>query len=143
MPPPFRRSLADETEIADINITPLVDVVLVLLVIFMITAPMMKAGVDVNLPKGENAAPMDEKRFVVHFTKDKKVFVDEDPVHEAVVADRLAELAAENHAVYLKADAALSYGDVMTFMDKMKSAGIETVALVMEPLPKSKKRSKR
>ena len=140
MPPPRRPLLTDDAEMSDINVTPLVDVVLVLLIIFMITAPMMKAGVDVNLPRGENASPMDEKRFVVHFTKDKEVFVDEIAVHQAVVKDRLAELAAENRAVYLKADSALSYGDVMAFMDDMKGAGIETVALVMEPQVKPPKR---
>ena len=140
MPAPQRPLFNDDSEMSAINVTPLVDVVLVLLIIFMITAPMMKAGVDVNLPRGENASPMDEKRFVVHYTKDKKVFVDDVPVHEAVYKDRLAELAAENRAVYLKADSSLSYGDVMTFMDEMKGAGIETVALVMEPQVKASKR---
>ncbi|UCF81823.1 MAG: biopolymer transporter ExbD [Acidobacteriota bacterium] len=108
---------------------------LVLLIIFMITVPMMKAGVDVSLPRGEHAAPMEEERIVIALTRDKEVFIEEEPVHEAVLTERLEAAAAAGTSVYLYADRALPYGDVMEFMDRLKGAGIETVALVMEERP--------
>ena len=126
---------AEDGPLAEINIIPLVDVMLVLLIIFMITVPMMKAGVDVSLPRGEHAAPMEEERIVVALTRDKEVFIEEEPVHEAVLTERLEAAAAAGTAVYLYADRTLPYGDVMEFMDRLKGAGIETVALVMEERP--------
>lgn len=121
--------------LSEINIIPLVDVMLVLLIIFMITVPMMKAGVDVSLPQGRHAEALQEERIIVYLDKQKRVFVETDPVHEAVLAERLREVAATNASVYLHADRSLAYGDVMEFMDALKGAGIETVALVMDEAP--------
>jgi biopolymer transport protein TolR len=139
--PDVERRVQDDSPLAEINIIPLVDVVLVLLIIFMVTVPMMKAGVDVSLPKGKNAAPIQEERLVVYYTQDKKVFAGEDPVHPAVLDERLKAMALLGQAVYLQADSRLSYGEVMAFLDRMKGAGIESVALVIQDEPKTKKTS--
>jgi biopolymer transport protein TolR len=121
---------------AEINVTPLVDVMLVLLIIFMVTAPLLVAGVPVDLPESR-AAPLDSQVQPVQVTLDGegRIFVDQAPVGEASLARRFAAIAAEpapaeGRRVYLRADRGLDYGKVMRVMGELNRAGLNRVALV-------------
>jgi biopolymer transport protein TolR len=122
---------------ADINVTPLVDVMLVLLIIFMVTAPLLVTGVKVNLPETRaKALDADKKPVVVSIDRDSAVFIDEQPVSDADLPDRLAEIAAadagkpEPQQIFLRADSGLDYGRVMRVMGELNRAGLNKVALV-------------
>jgi biopolymer transport protein ExbD/biopolymer transport protein TolR len=117
---------------ADINVTSLIDVVLVLLIVFMITAPIMQGGLDVELPRAE-ARPLQPKEgMVVSVNRDGKVYVDNTPVSyrdfratfRALVAQRKPE------GVYLQADARVAYGEVVKVLAVIRTAGISNVGLV-------------
>ena|ERR1039457_457237 len=124
---------------AEINVTPLVDVMLVLLVIFMVTAPMMQQGVQVNLPKANTKAmtPQDEA-VVVSVDKSGKVFINKDQIPASDLRNRLTAMFAsrEKKEVFLKADAGVPYGEVVKVMADIKGAGIERLGMVTEPAGK-------
>jgi len=120
----------------EINITPLVDVVLVLLIIFMVITPMLQRGKDVRLPE---ANKVDEKKdesdpLILSLTSDKKYYVENDQVDEAGLADRVkAELiATPGKRLQLKGDERLTFGDVRHMMDVVRKAGAKGVALVVQ-----------
>jgi len=124
---------------AEINVTPLVDVMLVLLVIFMVTAPMMQQGVQVNLPKADTKAmtPQDET-VVVSVDKSGKIFINKDEIPPAELRSKLTSMFAsrEKKEVFLKADAGVPYGEVVRAMADIKGAGIERLGMVTEPAAK-------
>ena len=134
----FKRYRA-KMPIADMNIVPLVDVMLVLLVIFMVTAPMMQQGVQVNLPKADTKAmtPVDES-VVVSVDKNGKVFIDKDEVPAGDLRKRLSVMfvTRAKKEVFLKADAGVPYGEVVRTMADIKGAGIERLGMVTEPAAK-------
>lgn len=124
---------------ADINVTPLVDVMLVLLVIFMVTAPMMQQGVQVNLPKADTKAMTPaEETVIVTVDKSGKLFINKDEVPAADLRNRLTTMFASRakKEVFLKADAGVPYGDVVRAMADIKGAGIERLGMVTEPAQK-------
>lgn len=126
----------DRRVMADINVTPFVDVMLVLLVIFMVTAPMMQQGVQVNLPKADTKAmtPV-EDTVVVTVNKNGKLFINKDEVSAADLRSKLADMFAtrEKKEIFLKADAGVPYGEVVKAMADIKGAGIERLGMVTEP----------
>ncbi|WP_380872885.1 protein TolR [Sphingomonas sp. DBB INV C78] len=125
------------TPMAEINVTPLVDVMLVLLIIFMITAPLLVAGVPVNLPDSR-AGALDQKDEPIQISIDEtgKVFLDDQEVAEATLADQLGRIAAtrgkgkDSPQIFLRADRGLDYGRVMRVMGELNRAGLNRVALV-------------
>jgi biopolymer transport protein TolR len=122
---------------SEINVVPLVDVVLVLLIIFMITAPMLQTGVDVDLPKTTTKPmPTEEERVVVTLTKEKKIFVDKYEVPPDQLKERMKAILERrvNREVFLRADQALPYGEVMALMATLREAGVEKLGMVTEPL---------
>ena len=124
---------------AEINVTPLVDVMLVLLVIFMVTAPMMQQGVQVNLPKADTRAMTPaEESVVVSVDKSGKVFIDKEEIPAGDLRKRLSTLFATRakKEVFLKADAGVPYGEVVRTMADIKGAGIERLGMVTEPAAK-------
>lgn len=124
---------------AEINVTPLVDVMLVLLVIFMVTAPMMQQGVQVNLPKADTKAMTPpEESVVVSVDKNGKLFIDKEEISQADLRNRLSTMFASRakKEVFLKADAGVPYGDVVRAMADIKGAGIERLGMVTEPAAK-------
>lgn len=132
MPAPRRKGV-----MAEINVTPLVDVVLVLLIIFMVTAPMMQQGLDVNLPKASaKALPAEEEKMIVTITKKQEIYLNKTkfavsdlrPKLQAIYADRTRK------EIFLKADRDVSYGFVVQVMAEIKKAGIEKLGMVTEPL---------
>ena len=122
--------------LADINVTPFVDVVLVLLIIFLITAPMMLGGIDVRVPKTETRSIQPEERLVLTITKDRGVFLDNQPISLDRLTRVLSGMVRRNPkaAVFLKADEAVAYGVVMKVMDVIKKAGVDRVGMVTEPV---------
>lgn len=122
---------------SDINVTPLVDVVLVLLIIFMVTAPMMQRGVDVKLPRVESAADAKDQMLVVTVGKDQRVYLNDQIVAASLLGEKVRDLSRSTGVdfVFLRADREVPYGRVMTVMDSIKRAGIEKVGLVTEPGP--------
>ena len=124
---------------AEINVTPLVDVMLVLLVIFMVTAPMMQQGVQVNLPKADTRAMAPaEESVVVSVDKNGKVFVNKDEVPAGELRQRLSTMfvTRAKKEVFLKADSGVPYGEVVRTMADIKGAGIERLGMVTEPAVK-------
>jgi biopolymer transport protein TolR len=123
--------------LADINVTPLVDVMLVLLIVFMVTAPMIQTGVDVDLPDAKAQTVPDESgKLIVTVTKEKKVYIGRMEIPFAEVETKLksnAKLQADRE-VYLHADTALSYGDVVKVMAAIKLAGGDKMGLITDPL---------
>jgi biopolymer transport protein TolR len=121
--------------LAEINIIPLVDVVLVLLLIFMLTAPMMYRGIDVNLPRAAAKPTAVEERMVLTVTKDHGLYLNDRPVSAATLETQLADAfrGRTDKTLYLKADAGLSYGAVVETMDRVRRAGIERLGMVTEP----------
>jgi biopolymer transport protein TolR len=121
---------------AEINVTPLVDVMLVLLIIFMITAPLLVAGVPVDLPESR-AGALDQNAKPVQIALDGQggIFIDDNAVPESALPQRLAAIAAEpappeGRRIYLRADRSLDYGRVMRVMGELNRAGLNRVALV-------------
>jgi biopolymer transport protein TolR len=122
--------------LAEINITPFVDVVLVLLVIFLITAPMMLGGIDVRVPKTETRTSRPEERLILTVTRERGVYLENQPISLDRLASVLGGVVKRNPkaAVFLKADEAVAYGTVMKVMDVIKKAGIDRVGMVTEPV---------
>ncbi len=118
--------------LAEINVTPLVDVMLVLLIIFMVTAPMLATGIKVNLPSASTAAPLEAKDpVIVSVAKDGAVAVGRDMIaREALVQAVKDKLAASNGVVQLRGDREAPYGDVVSVMDELAANGITRIAIV-------------
>ena len=121
---------------ADINVTPLVDVMLVLLIIMMLVAPMLQQGVSVKLPTATNTVdkPEVQGQTVVAIGRDKSMYLNAKPVQEAEMATRVNELLenAKEKIVLIKADEEVEYGAVMAAMDQLRQAGIEDIGLITE-----------
>jgi len=122
--------------LAEINVTPFVDVVLVLLVIFLITAPMLLGGIDVRVPKTATRNIQPEERLVLSITRDRGLFLDNQPISLDRLAKVLSGMVKRNPkaAVFLKADESVAYGTVMKVMDVIKKAGVDRVGMVTEPI---------
>jgi biopolymer transport protein TolR len=124
--------------LAEINVIPLVDVVLVLLLIFMLTAPMMYRGIDVNLPRSGGSSPQLTERLVLTITKDRVLYLNNSVMPLATLETRMRELMKDrpDKTLYIKADKDLVYGHVIETMDRVRRAGVERVGMVTEPAPK-------
>ena len=131
---------------SEINVTPFVDVMLVLLIIFMVTAPMMTQGVDVALPEASSESlPADEEQIVVTIDKAGSVYISEYPVSIEFLKEKLNELL-KNKAVkevYLKADRDISYGIVVRVMSEIKGAGVEKLGMLTEPVLQESEKNKK
>ena len=129
-------SQRDATTIAQINVTPLVDVMLVLLVIFMVTAPIIQQGVQVNLPQARaGAIPGTEELLVVTIAKNGKVYLNDNPMSLGELGDKLRAIRKlhRDKQVYLRADQDVRYGLVMKTIAEIKQAGIERLGMVTRP----------
>ncbi|MDB5686731.1 MAG: Biopolymer transport, TolR [Rhizorhabdus sp.] len=122
---------------ADINVTPMVDVMLVLLIIFMVTAPLMLAGVPVDLPESKaNALDQDKKPVQISIDRSGAIFIDERQIQVTALSEQFAQIAAksgkgkDSPQIFLRADKALDYGRVMAVMGELNRAGLNRVALV-------------
>jgi biopolymer transport protein ExbD/biopolymer transport protein TolR len=124
------------SSLAEINITPLVDVVLVLLVIFMITAPVLQSGIEVAVPKTRTVKEITEQRLVLTINKSQQVFLGDKAVNIHELPQKLRQQATDpaHQAVYLRADVSVPFGAFASLMDAVKQAGITNVSIVTQPL---------
>ncbi|WP_051693822.1 ExbD/TolR family protein [Desulfohalovibrio reitneri] len=134
---PFEDELRPRTAspfLAEINLTPLVDVVFVLLIIFMVTAPLMTQGVEVDLPQTRTVRelPMDSGHLLISVKEDGGIFLDEYEVELGGLEERLRPLAKEDKSVYLRADRDVPYGRVVQVMGEIKAAGVDRLGMVAE-----------
>lgn len=134
---PSKRGRGRRAPMADINVTPLVDVMLVLLIIFMVTAPLLTAGVPVELPESQaKALEQQQKPVQISVTDTGQVYIDDERVRDDALPARLAAVAARKGAdgrapqVFLRADTTLTYGKVMRVMGALNNAGLNRVSLV-------------
>jgi len=140
----FQRTSGDPYDnLADINVTPLVDVMLVLLIIFMVTAPMLHQGVSVALPKTEttNLPSSVEDPIILSITSDGRYYINETPVARTLLRDRLNAFlrTRKDRTVFLKADRALSVGTVVETMDVLNRMGIENLGFITDTSGSKKK----
>ena len=128
---------------ADINVTPLVDVMLVLLIIFMVTAPLIQSGVKVDLPRA-SAQPMEhsEEKLVLKITKDRRIYLGEVEIDGAQLEEKLQANARvqKDKELYLQADRSLPYGQIVEVMATARRAGVESLGMITEPERESSNR---
>lgn len=126
------------TSLSEINVTPLVDVMLVLLIIFMVTAPMMQTGIGIELPQAETESMPAEEGLTVSIDAEKYIHIKDSVINQFLLEQRLTDyfMEKENKIVFLRADKSLPYGYVMSVLDIIKKSGVETVGLVISPLEK-------
>ncbi|HSS95405.1 MAG TPA: biopolymer transporter ExbD [Terriglobales bacterium] len=125
-----------QTSLADINITPLVDVVLVLLIIFMVTAPVLQSGIEVNVPRTRTVKEITEERTVISINKKQQVYLGNDPVNINEIAAKLKQKIRDpqHQFIFIRADQDVPFGAFATVMDAVKSSGITNVSIVTQPL---------
>jgi biopolymer transport protein ExbD/biopolymer transport protein TolR len=124
------------TSIADINITPLVDVVLVLLIIFMVTAPVLQSGIELNVPRTRTVKEITEERMVISINKQQRVFLGNDAININEIGATLKKKIRDpqHQAVFVRADEDVPFGAFATVMDAVKQAGISNVSIVTQPI---------
>ena len=129
------------SSLADINVTPFVDVVLVLLIIFMVTAPILQSGIEVNVPKTKTVKEISEERMVVSINREQRVFLGNEAVNINEIGAKLRQKVRdpEHEAIYVRADENVPFGAFALVMDALKQAGFTQVSIVTQPLNQGKK----
>ena len=129
-----------ETSLSEINITPFVDVVLVLLIIFMLTAPVLQSGIEVSVPKTKVVKQISEERHIITITKTQEVYLDNDHVKLDEIADLLRKKFRDptGQSVYVRADENVAFGAFATVMSAVKQSGVTNISIVTEPIPAKK-----
>ena len=125
-----------QTSIADINITPLVDVVLVLLIIFMVTAPVLQSGIELNVPRTRTVKEITEERLVISIDKQQRVFLGNDAININEIGPTLRKKIRDpqHQSIFLRSDEDVPFGAFATVMDAVKQAGVANVSIVTQPL---------
>ena len=129
---------------SDINVTPLVDVMLVLLIIFMVTAPMMMQGVNVSLPQtSPKPLPAEKEHLAVTIDRNQQIFINDYKVSLEALKEKMEKIliGKADNKVYLRADKNVPYGVVVRVISEVKSAGVEKLGVVTEPIEKEKNKS--
>ena len=125
-----------QVALADVNVTPLVDVVLVLLIIFMVTAPVLQSGIEVAVPKTRTVKEITEERMVISIDKQQRVFLGNDAININEIGSALRKKVRDpqHQSIFLRADEDVPFGAFATVMDAVKSSGISNVSIVTQPL---------
>jgi len=125
-----------QSSLADINITPLVDVVLVLLIIFMVTAPILQSGIEVQVPKTKTVKQITQERLVISIDKQQRLYLGNEPVNINEIGAKLQEKIRDpqGQAVYVRCDQNVPFQVFATVMDAVKQSGITNVSIVTQPI---------
>ena len=130
-----------QTTLAEINMIPFIDIVLVLLIIFMVTAPVIQSGIEVSVPQTQLVREISEERMVVTVDKEQRVYLQNDPVQVDELGVKIREklLDPSRQSVYLRADGAVPWGTLAVVMDRLKVAGIENVSVITQPIEETRR----
>jgi biopolymer transport protein TolR len=130
-----------QSSLSEINVTPLVDVVLVLLIIFMLTAPVLQSGIEVSVPKTRTVKEIADERLVITINSKQEVFLGNDPININDIANKLRQKVRDpnGQSIYVRADENVPFGAFATVMDAVKSTGISNVSIVTQPIQQGKK----
>jgi biopolymer transport protein TolR len=130
-----------QTTLAEINMVPFIDIVLVLLIIFMVTAPVIQSGIEVNVPKTQVVRELAEEKYVVSIDKKQTIYLQNAVININELGAKLREklLDPSRQSVYLQADVDVPFGTVAVVMDHLKLAGIENISVVTQPLEQQKR----
>ena len=124
-----------QTSLSEINMVPFIDVVLVLLIIFMITAPILQSGIEVDVPKTRTVKEITEQKIVVTMDKNQLLYVGNDPVNIHQLGDKIKKLSKHaNDVVYLRADETVPFGAFCSVMDALRQTGITNISIVTQPI---------
>jgi len=128
-----------QSSLADINVTPLVDVVLVLLIIFMVTAPVLQSGIEVEVPHTKTVKEITEERLVITIDREQRVFLNNQPININQIGAQLHKRIRDpqGQSIFIRADEDVPFGAFATVMDAVKQAGITNVSIVTQPLEKN------
>ena len=140
--PLYKRHLG--TSLSEINVTPFVDVMLVLLIIFMVTAPMIQSGISINLPQAETESTPAEEGLTLTITKDKYIHIESSVINQFLLEQKLKEYfyGKEKKIVFIRADESLPYGFIMRILDICKKAGVEITGLITKPIEPEEEKQK-
>ena len=138
----YKRQLG--TSLSEINVTPFVDVMLVLLIIFMVTAPMIQSGISVNLPQAETGSTPAEQGLTLTITKDKYIHMEDSVINQFLLEPKLKEYfyGKEKKIVFIRGDENLPYGFIMSILNIAGKAGVEDIALVTRSLDLEEEKQK-
>ena len=130
-----------QTTLAEINMIPFIDIVLVLLIIFMVTAPVIQSGIEVNVPKTQVVRELAEEKLVVSLDKEQRLYLQNEVININELAGKIREklLDPARQSIYLRADEAVPFGSFAVVLDRLKLAGIDNVSIVTQPLEPAKK----
>jgi biopolymer transport protein TolR len=124
-----------QTSLSEINMVPFIDVVLVLLIIFMITAPILQSGIEIDVPKTHTVKEITEQRLVVTIDKGQRVYLGNEPVNiHQLPAKIKAQLKRPQDAVFLRCDETVPFGSFATVVDELRLSGISNISIVTEPI---------
>jgi|ERR1035437_9938673 biopolymer transport protein TolR len=129
-----------QTSLSEINITPFVDVLLVLLVIFMLTAPILQSGIELDVPQTRTVKEISQDKLVVSIDRGQRLFLGNDPVNIHQLGPLLREKigSQRGQSVFLRSDKSVPFGTVAMVVDELRQAGIEQISMVTEPLEQKK-----
>jgi biopolymer transport protein TolR len=128
-------SKGTQTSLSEINMVPFIDVVLVLLVIFMIAAPILQSGIEVDVPKTHTVKDISQDRLVVTIDKGQRVYLGNDPVNIHQLGSRVhAQLRSTQQSVFLRCDEAVPFGVFASVVDTLRQSGINNISIVTEPI---------
>jgi biopolymer transport protein ExbD/biopolymer transport protein TolR len=124
-----------QTSLSDINMVPFIDVVLVLLIIFMITAPILQSGIEVDVPKTHTVKEITQQRLVVTMDKNQLIYLGNDAVNIHQLADKIKKQSkTERDVVYIRADETVPFGAFCTVIDSLRQSGISNISIVTQPI---------
>ena len=129
-----------QSSLSDINVTPFVDVLLVLLVIFMLTAPILQSGIEMDVPKTRTVREISQERLVVSIDRGQRLYLGNDPININNLGPQVHEKVGtrREQSVFLRADQTVPFGTVAMVVDELRQAGIEQISMVTEPLNRSR-----
>jgi biopolymer transport protein TolR len=124
-----------QSSLSEINMVPFIDVVLVLLIIFMITAPILQSGIEVDVPKTHTVKEITQQRIVVTMDKNQLIYLGNDPVNIHQLADKIRKQSKQkNDIIYLRADQTVPFGAFCTIIDTLRQSGISNISIVTQPI---------